>query len=170
MKRLKKLLEQEHSKKQKDIITSEILKNNIAVSDLIQLIKKNKGIYAQRGAYVLTGIHDANINLLAPHTIDLWKCIQSKSHPSIPRAVYRYLSDIKIPEELEGEIFERNSKAFMNKKTNIAVKAHIMKIMTNLAIKYPQLKNEVIFLINEQLRESSSGYKSRAKKELKRLI
>ena len=170
MKKLKQLLEKEHSKKQKDIITSEILKNNIAISDLIQLVKSNKGIYAQRGAYVITGIQDTDINLLAPYTSDLWKCIHPESHPSIPRAVYRYLSAVETPKELDGEIFEQGTKAFVNKKTTIAVKAHIMKTITNLAIKYPELKDEVIFLINQQIKEGSAGYKSTAKKELKRLI
>lgn len=170
MKKLKQLLEKEYSKKQKDIITSEILKKNIAISDLIQLVKDNNGIYAQRGAYVITGIHDTNIDLLAPYTIDLWKCIQPKSHSSIPRAVYRYLSAIPPPKELDGEIFEQGTKAFVNKKTTIAVKVHIMKTMTNLALKYPELKDEVIFLINQQLKEGSAGYRSAAKKELKRLI
>jgi len=170
MKRLKQLLEKEHSKKQKDIITSEILKNHIPVSALIELIQNDNGIYAQRGAYVITGIHDTDKNLLAPYTMDLWKCIHPKNHPSIPRAVYRYLADIKIPKELDGEIFESGTKAFVNKRTTIAVKAHIMKILTNLAVKYPELKAEVIFLINQQLKGSSSGYKSAAKKELKRLL
>tara|TARA_Y100000766_G_scaffold270571_1_gene268612 strand:- start:455 stop:592 length:138 start_codon:yes stop_codon:yes gene_type:complete len=45
-----------------------------------------------------------------------------------------------------------------------------MKILTNLAVKYPELKAEVIFLINQQLKGNSSGYKSAAKKELKRLL
>ena len=45
-----------------------------------------------------------------------------------------------------------------------------MKTMTNLALKYPELRDEVIFLINQQLQGSTAGYKSTAKKELKRLI
>ena len=55
---------------------------------------------------MLTDTHDANINLLAPYTIDLWKCIQPKSH----------LSSEKTPKELDREILKQGTKAFVNKK------------------------------------------------------
>jgi len=44
-----------------------------------------------------------------------------------------------------------------------------MKTITNLAIKYPELKDELILLINQPIKEGSAGFKSTAKKELKRL-
>lgn len=169
MKRLKQLLEEEHSKKQKDLITQEILDGKIKVSELVAVVKSNDGIYAQRGAYVITGLHDDNPTHLKPFLQDLWEAITPKSHQAIPRAVYRLFSVIDLPEELEGEVFEQGTKVFMSKRTAVAIKAHIMKILTNVATKYPELKDEVQFLIKEQLPGSSAGYRSTAKRELKRL-
>ena len=169
MKRLKQLLDEEHSKIQKDLITKEILQGNIPLNELIKVVKSNDGIYAQRGAYVITGIHDENPLILKPFLKDLWESIQPKSHDAIPRAIYRLFANIDLTEELEGKVFNDAVKTFMNKKTPIAIKAHIMITLTNVAIKYPELKDEVIFLIKGQLPKSSAGYQSTAKKELKRL-
>ncbi len=169
MERLKQLLEEEHSKRQKDVITNEILQGNIPIKEIVEVVKSNDGIYAQRGAYVITGIHDDNPGHLKPFLQDLWESIQPKSHNAIPRAIYRLFASIDLPEELEGEVFEVGTKTFMSKKTPIAIKAHIMIILTNIALKYPELKDEVVFLIKEQLPGSSAGYRSTAKRELKRL-
>lgn len=169
MKTLRHLLEEEHSKKQKDLITKEILSGNFSIKEIVEIVKSNDGIYAQRGAYVLTGLHDDNPIHLIPFIEDLSQAIQPKSHQAIPRAIYRLFSDIDLPEEIEGEIFEVGSKTFMSKKTAVAIKAHIMKILTNIALKYPELKDEVIFMIKEQLPGSSAGYRSTAKRELGRL-
>ena len=72
MKKLKRLLEKEHSKKQKDLITKEILEGNISVTDIVEVLKSNDGIYAQRGAYAITGLHDDDIKHLEPFLWDLW--------------------------------------------------------------------------------------------------
>lgn len=169
MEKLKRLLEAEHSKKQKDLITKEILAGNIPISEIVAILKSNDGILAQRGAYVITGLHDDNLDHLKPFLSDLWASILPKSHQAIPRAVYRYFAEIDLPEDLEGEVFEIGSQTFKSKKTPIAIKVHIMNILTNVGVKYPEIKDEVAFLIKEQLAESSLGYRSRAKKELKRL-
>lgn len=93
--------------------------------------------------------------------------IQSNSHQAIPRVVYRYVAKAEIPEDFEGELFEKGMIEFMSKKTPIAVKAHLMTILTNISLKHPELQKEVIFAIKDQLPESSKRYQSRAKKELR---
>lgn len=166
---LKNLLEEEHSKKQKDVIVAQILSKKIPLSSLIKVIQSNDGIYAQRGAYVITGLHDEAPHLLEKYIPELIGSIQPTSHQAIPRAVYRYLAEVTIPEEFEGELFEKGMIEFMSKKTPIAIKAHLMSVLTNISLKYPELQQEVIFAIKDQLPESSKGYQSRAKKELKKL-
>lgn len=169
MEKLRTLLEAEHSKRQKDLITAAILRKKIKVKDLIEIIRSNDGIYAQRGAYVITGITDEQPELLQPFIIDLWHSITPTSHDAIPRCVYRYLAMQGVPEAIEGEVFEAGCKAFIKKSTPIAINAHIMTILTTIALKYPELKDEVIFLIKEQLPDCPKSYAARARKELKRL-
>tara|TARA_B110000211_G_C14062701_1_gene546324 strand:+ start:1080 stop:1598 length:519 start_codon:yes stop_codon:yes gene_type:complete len=164
---LKKLLEEEHSKKQKDIIVKEILTDKIPLKSLIKVIHSNNGIYAQRGAYVITGLHDEAPHLLTQYIPELLDSIKPDSHQAIPRAVYRYLTEADIPEDFEGELFEKGMQQFISKKTPIAVKAHLMTILTRISIKYPELQHEVIFAIKDQLPDSSKGYQSRANRELK---
>lgn len=166
---LRILLAEEHSKNQKDLITAEIIGGKIEIEELIQIIESDFGIYSQRGAYVITGIQDQKPELLAPFIHRLFSAASQKRHQSIPRATFRYLASIGIPEDIEGEVLEHAFSIFKKKSTPIAIKAHLMCIMTNLAYKYPELKTEVQSCILVQLPEGSAGYKSRAKKELKKL-
>lgn len=166
---LKSLIDAEHSKKQRDLIADEIASGKIKIEDLIQLIKSDQGYYPQRGAFVITGLQNRHPKILKNHISQLFHLVDPEKHQAIARCVYRYLSDIEIPEEIEGEVFEQCLNALISKKITIAVKAHAMTICSKVAVKYPELKNEVIYAIKEQLRESSKGYQSRAKRELKRL-
>lgn len=166
---LKSLLEAEHSKRQKDLIAQEIVAGKINLDELIEIIKTDTGIYAQRGAFVLTSLHDNYPETLSEYRSTLHKLVTPEKHQAIGRCVYRYYTDIDIPEEIEGELFDDCLKALISKNTPIAVKAHAMTIVSKSAVKYPELKKEVIFAITEQLPGSSKGYQSRAKKELKQL-
>lgn len=169
MEKLRTLLEQEHSKKQKDLIVKEIIAGNIQVSDAVKTLVSNDGIYAQRVAYVITGLTDEAPHLLNNHLNELWKAIQPTSHDAIPRCVYRHFALTFTPKDLMGVVFEEGSKTFMKKTTPIAIKAHIMGILTEIARQHTELKDEVIYLISEQLEGATPGYISRANKELKKL-
>lgn len=166
MQKLKNLLLEEHSKSQKDKIIHAISDGSIPLSDLIQIIKNNEETYAQRAAYVLSGIHDSSPDRLKPYLKELWLCIKPTNHPAIPRAIYRYLASIDLPFDLEDGVFNQGCQTFRNQKTPIAIKVHLMKILTNIALKYPELKEDVIYLIQEQHPFSSPGYRAAAKKAL----
>lgn len=166
---LKSLIKAEHSKKQRDLIADEIENGKIKIEDLFLLIESDQGFYPQRGAFVITGIQNRHPEILKNQASLLFRLVQPHRHEAVARCVYRYLADSEIPEEIEGEVFEQCLKALISKKTTVAVKAHAMTICARIAVKYPELKNEIVYAIKEQLPESSRGYQSRAKKELKRL-
>ena len=71
-----------------------------------------------------------------------------------------------MPFDLEDGVFNQGCQTFRNQKTPIAIKIHLMKILTNIALKYPELKEDVIYLIQEQHPLSSPGYRAAAKKAL----
>ena len=59
---------------------------------------------------------------------------------------------------------------WLNEEKNIFVKVNCMTGLTDIALKHPELKNEVIASINDQMVKGSAAIKARGRKELKRLM
>ena len=51
----------------------------------------------------------------------------------------------------------------------VAIRVFAMTVLGNIAQKWPELKNELRMAIEENMEFGSAGFKSRGKKELKRL-
>ena len=95
--------------------------------------------------------------------------LDNPSHNAIVRNTVRVLQNIEIPEELEGEIYERCFDYLNDPKEKPAVRAFSMKVLSNIAMIYPELKEELIKSIELHFPYGSKGFKSRGKKELERL-
>lgn len=170
MKTLHDLLEFEFSKTQRQKIFLEIVNERISISTVLNSFAADIPIISQRIGFLLTKIQDERIDLLLLHLNQIWSALKPNSHDGVTRAVFRLFSTIKVPEDLEGEVFENGLILFKKKTTSIAIKVFIMTTVVNIALKHPDLKSEVAFLIKEQIPGSSAGYKSRANRELKRLV
>ncbi|GHN02752.1 hypothetical protein WSM22_42410 [Cytophagales bacterium WSM2-2] len=57
----------------------------------------------------------------------------------------------------------------MDKKEPVAVRVFSMTVLGNLAVKVPELRNELIPLIEDQMPYVSAGFVSRGRKVLKQL-
>lgn len=51
----------------------------------------------------------------------------------------------------------------------VAVKVHAMEILSRFAEEYPELKNELVNLLREQMVNNSTGFKTRARKIIGRM-
>jgi len=56
-----------------------------------------------------------------------------------------------------------------NKKEPIAIRVFAMTVLANLADTYPEIKGELIAVIEDQMPYGSAGFISRGKKILKKL-
>jgi hypothetical protein len=79
------------------------------------------------------------------------------------------LQFIDIPKKHQGVIADICFKSLIDKKEPIAIRVFSMTVIANLAAKIPELKNELIPIIEEQLPYASAGFVSRGKKVLKEL-
>lgn len=92
-----------------------------------------------------------------------------KQPVAIKRNVMRTLSLSDIPAGLTGLAFSKAFSLHAELSETIAVKVFAMTVMTQVALKEPDLRNEVIIAIEEQLPYGSAAYRSRAAKLLKKL-
>jgi hypothetical protein len=108
--------------------------------------------------------------LLTPHIEKLILNLQHENlHDAIKRNTVRVLQNANIPESLHGILVDICFKYLQNPSEAIAIKVFSMTILFNLTNYYPELKDELKFVLEEQFPFQSAGFRSRAGKILKQI-
>lgn len=107
--------------------------------------------------------------LLIPYIEKLILNLQNEGlHDAIKRNTVRVLQDVDIPENLHGVLAEICFNYLKNPAEAVAIKVFSMTIIDNLTQFYPELKEELHFILEEQFPFQSAGFRSRAGKILKK--
>jgi hypothetical protein len=108
--------------------------------------------------------------LVSPHLNQILKQAErTDAHDAVKRNVMRLLQHIHIPTKLRGKVADICFQFFTDKKEPIAVRVFAMTVLSNLAKELPELKNELIPLIEDEMPYASAGFISRGRKTLKEL-
>jgi len=167
---LKILLEEEHSKRQSDLIIEFIGDDAQKLDALAKHFLGNEYKLAQRAAMPFGNIARINSKCIEPYLKEASLKINSSNvHDAIIRNVTRILAEIEIPEDIEGITLDLCFQQLENPKSAIAIKVFAMTAIFNLSAKYPEIKPELKLLIEMQLPNGSAGFISRGKKILKKL-
>ncbi|MBC8047896.1 MAG: hypothetical protein H7Y00_13950 [Fimbriimonadaceae bacterium] len=160
----------EHSKKQALKIVKWVSNDKKKFHLLMQLFLTNEYRVTQRSAYAISICADKNTALIKPYLRKmLLKTKEPGIHDAVKRNVVRILQFIDIPKNLQGLTATICFDLLASIDEPIAVKCFSMSVLSNLAQKEPDLKNELLLLIEEQLPYAKAGFKSRAKKVIKQL-
>lgn len=167
------------------MLTYELLKENSKynVNRIVKMVKENPDLFNElviltlqqnvkvslRASWVLTHCCDKMPELLAPHIESLINASPYFLHTGVRRNVLRMLSKTLIPEELQVFLFDHCLQWVISKKEPVAVKVFAMEILANIAMVEPDLKNEVIPVINDIIPHGTIGILSRGKKILRKL-
>ncbi len=158
----------EHSKKQTNKIIRYIGDDQKKFDDLISLFLKGEYRVTQRAGWPLSYIAIEHPHLISKHLKKLLVNLDKPGlHNAVLRNTLRLLQFVKIPKSLQGLAAETCFRLFNDKKQPIAIHVFAMSVLGNLSVEYPELKQELILGIEEQMPYASAGYKSRAKKVLK---
>jgi hypothetical protein len=107
--------------------------------------------------------------LITPYIEKLILNLQNDGlHDSIKRNTVRVLQNVDIPEDLHGVLAEICFNYLKNPAEAVAIKVFSMTVLDNLTKFYPELKEELHFILEEQYPFQSAGFRSRAGKVLKR--
>ena len=159
----------EHSKTNSLKIANYIGDDDERFSRLIKIFTSNDYRLVQRSAWVLSIIAEEHPYLVNPYLPLLIKQLHLPLHDAVKRNVLRLLQFIDIPEAFWGELTDLCFQILTNGKEPIAIKVFAMTVLEKIVLHYPELKNELIIIIEDQLPYSSAGFKSRGKKILKSL-
>lgn len=167
---LKEAALKEHSKAQCNKIVKYVGHDPKKFSELVKVFLDGPYRVSQRIAWPLSYCVEENTALIHPHFTKILKFAQQPGvHDSVKRNVVRLLQFMDIPKKYQGMVFDMCFKFFNDSKEARAVRVFSMTVLGNIAMKQPELKNELIPLIEDQLPYESAGFVSRARKVLKQL-
>lgn len=114
-------------------------------------------------------IADRNPELIRPYLERMLLNLETPHHDAVIRNTFRTFQNIDVPEELEGLAFEKAFEFLANPQNAIAIRVFAMTVCGNIALKYPELKHELVAVIEEQMPYGSAGFKNRGGKVLRSL-
>lgn len=161
----------EHSREQAEKIAKWIGNKPDRFATFIDLFLHDEYRVVQRAAWVLSVVAEKHYELAKPWLPQMVTKMQEPGvHVAVKRNVVRILQFLEIPEELHGDVMNVCFDLLADPKETVAVRAFSMTVLTNLSKDYPDIKHELIAIIEDQLEQGASpGFIARSKKLLKEL-
>jgi len=160
----------EHSKKQKDKIVSYVGNDRKRFAQLVDVFLQGPYRVTQRAAWSLSNCIEKYPDLLKPHFKKILGQLSNDNiHDSVKRNILRTLQFVRVPKAHQGVITNLCFGFLADTKEPIAIRVFAMTVLANIAKEVPELKNELIPLIEDQLPYASAGFLSRGGKVLKQL-
>ena len=158
----------EHSKENADTIANWVGNNQKRLSLLIDIFLHDEYRVVQRSAYAVSKVADKYPKLMEPYLDKMVAYMnEPKQHIAVKRNIVRILQHVTIPEHLHGIVMNSCFDWLADPNETIAVRALSMTVLDNLTHIYPEIRQELIAILEDQLEQGcSAGFKSRAKKIL----
>ena len=167
---IRKQLLSDHSKSNTDEIVFYIMENPERSVELMDIFFNEGNLLKQRAAWVVGDLGRVEPELIKPYQLQMMTHLKSPGlHDAVKRNTLRYLSEIDLDEDLWGEAYEIAFRSLSTNSEKVAIKVFAMTLAHNVVRKVPELKDELRYLIEEQMPFGSTGFKIRGAKILRSL-
>ena len=160
----------EHSKSKCEMIVSWVGNSQNRFDELFNIFIQKESKLTQRASWPLSYCVQKHPALIHNKFDKLIKKLHEPClHDAIKRNSVRMLQYVSIPEKHQGAIMDICFKYLESPKEAVATKANSLYVLANLAKQYPEISAEINLLIEDQLPNQTSGFKTAVKrmKELK---
>lgn len=154
---------------EKDLLIGEVIKSESHFTALLQLALCEKDPLAWRASWVLDGSDERKHGLARKHIPQIVQALPQLESKGSLRSLLRMLTRYNIPEDEQGLLIDLCFTYLVSEQFPVAVKAHAMLIIYNHVLLYPELKNELIAVIEDQEDNNSVGFKSRGRNLIKQM-
>lgn len=159
----------EHSKKQTVRLAKWVGEDKKRFAELMNLFLHDEYRVVQRSAWIVKYVADAHPDWIKPWLKRMLEYCRQPVHDAVKRNVIRILQDMELPKNLRGIAATICFDFLSSPKEPVAVKAFSMTVLANLSEHEPDLKQELIMVIREQMEWEKPAFRSRGKKILKQL-
>lgn len=124
-----------------------------------------------RAAWMVDKIHEQHPDLILPYLPTMTDFVLTTNNDGKKRHLLKLISLHEIPEDKMAVMLNYCIDIFTSGSTPIAVRAHAMQVLFNIAQKEPDFAGELIDLIqNEMELHGSAGISARGRQLIKKLI
>ncbi|MFZ5972656.1 MAG: hypothetical protein ACOYXA_13800 [Bacteroidota bacterium] len=164
---LVKIIEAEHSAAQRDRIVRYVGHDADRFRELVNVFLAGPYRVTQRASWPQSVCVQNHPHLMLPHLKTLLLQLQKpRQHNAVKRNIVRLLQFVDIPERLQGLTVQLCFNLLQDGREPVAIRVFAMTVLANLAENLPELKNELIPFIEDQLPYQSAGFVSRGRKLL----
>jgi hypothetical protein len=153
----------------KEILIAQIVKSESNFRNLLWFALHEKDPLAWRAAWLLDGSDEKKPGLSRPHIPEIIRALPGLKSKGTLRSLLRLLTRYDIPEEQQGILIDLCFSYLVSELYPVAVKAHAMQIIYNHVLLYPEMKNELIAVLEDQAPYNSVGFKARGNILIKKM-
>ena len=143
------LLEKGHSTVLRNEIIVYVGNDKKRMDALMHYFFHENSRYNQRAAWPIGIIGEKRFKLIKPYLKKLIDGLSHAKHDAVIRNTLRIFQDMDIPEDLQGDLYDKAIEFFIDLKQPAAIRIFSMSVMANIASPFPELQKEVLELINE---------------------
>ncbi len=158
---IKEQLMAEMSRRNIDIVVRWVLEKPEAIKPLVELILLHNDKVSMRAAWVLEKLSEKVNEPAANYLEIIISELKNVTISGTRRTLAKVLMLHTIPEKYEGVVLDFSLSMIESPKEPVAVKANCMTIVFNLIPKYPELKNEIFSIIEDQIPFNTVGFGAR---------
>ena len=153
-----------------ELLMKEVIDSGDTYLNLMEMALYDERAMTWRAAYLIDKINDLQPELILPYLEKMIEQVQVEKHGGKRRHFLKLISMNKIPEQKLGLMLDFAIETFKSSKEAVAVRVHAMQILYNITELEPELKHEILTVIEHEMENhSSAGIISRGKKLVKKL-
>lgn len=145
-----------------------IIKNKIELTDLVGLLDHEMPV-SMRFIWLVGDLCEHAPNVARPSVIYFYSKRNQIKFANFNRSLAKMFWLAGIPEEIEGAAIDEMFKWLLDPKVGVSAKNYSLSALLDLTNKYPEVKNELKIVIEDQLDKNSSSFEKTAMRILKEL-
>lgn len=153
------------------VIMNEVIAEPANYKNLVGITLNSNHPKSWRAAWLMDKINDQAPELIDGYIPEIIEQLKVEKSDGKKRHLLKLISLKVVPDEYLGFLTDYCISVFTSSKEPIAVRVHAMQILGNIAIKEPDLKPEIVLIMEHEMENhGSAGIVSRCKKILKKLV
>jgi hypothetical protein len=154
-----------------DILTTDILDDQERFDEMFELSLREVYPISMRAARIIELSTFKHKHLIVPHLNELINAIDNSKIEGVRRSYLKILTllPFKLDEDAQGRLVDMAFSFLSNNKEAIAIRAYSIDFLLKIILNYPELKNELIYVLEEMTKDASTGLRTKSKKTIAQL-
>jgi len=154
---------------EKDLYIREVIRTKAHFEALLDLALHDKDPLAWRASWVLDGSDEQKPGLASSYLSKIVQSLPALESKGSLRSLLRLLCRYDIPEEDQGLLIDLCFRYLVSELYPLAVKVHAMQIVYNHVLIYPELKDELVAVLEDQMENNTVGFLARGRRLIKQM-